>query len=99
MSTFAIAPVEAINLTPSPMVSLGTPVDASFSSLLIQGLSKVNQSLNAADATLQAVAVGEPIAPHQAILALEEAKMNLQLALQIRNKAVEGLQELMRMQI
>jgi len=36
---------------------------------------------------------------HQVALAVEEAALALQLALQIRNKAVEAYQELMRMQI
>jgi flagellar hook-basal body complex protein FliE len=94
-----IPAIEAISLMPSLKVSPVSDPQASFESMMLQGLDKVNQSLNVADATLQAVAAGEAIPPHQAILAMEEAKMNLQLALQIRNKAIEGFQELMRMQL
>lgn len=99
MQPTAIPAIEAISLTPSMKLSALSEPQASFESMLTQGLDRVNQSLNLADATLQAVAGGDAIPPHQAILAMEEAKMNLQLALQIRNKAIEGFQELMRMQI
>lgn len=95
----AIAAIEAISLVPSLKFSPVSDPQGSFESMLLQGLDKVSQSMNVADATLRAVAVGEAIPPHQAILAMEEAKMNLQMALQIRNKAIEGFQELMRMQI
>ena len=95
----AIPAIEAINLAPLLKLSPVLEPQMSFESMMLQGLNKVNQSLNVADATLQAVAAGEAIPPHQAILAMEEAKMNLQLALQVRNKAMEAFQELMRMQI
>ncbi len=99
MTSPAIPAIEAISLAPTLKFSPVSEPQASFESMLLQGLDKVNQSLNVADATLASVAAGEAIPPHQAILAMEEAKMNLQLALQIRNKAIEGFQELMRMQI
>lgn len=99
MSSSAIPAIEAISLNPSLKLSPVLDPQVSFESMLSQGLGKLNQSLNIADATLQAVASGEAIPPHQAVLAMEEAKMNLQLAMQIRSKALEGFQELMRMQL
>ncbi len=99
MPHHAIAAIESIRLEPSVRLNAAPEPQTSFATMLLNGVDKVNESLNVADATLRAVAVGESIPPHQAILAMEEAKMNLQLALQIRNKAVEGFQELMRMQI
>ena len=36
---------------------------------------------------------------HEMILGMEEAKMSLQLAIQVRNKVVEAVQELTRMQL
>jgi flagellar hook-basal body complex protein FliE len=36
---------------------------------------------------------------HDVVIAQEKASLSLQLALQVRNKAVEAYQEMMRMQI
>jgi flagellar hook-basal body complex protein FliE len=99
MTQHSIAAIESIRLEPSLRLTVSPQPQTSFATMMLHGVERVNESLNVADATLQAVAVGEAVPPHQAILAMEEAKMNLQLALQIRNKAVEGFQELMRMQI
>lgn len=99
METSMISAIEPINLMANMRVEPPALQGQSFSDLISAGVSRVNQSAQVADAVLQAVAVGEPVAPHQAMFAMEEAKMNLQLALQVRNKLVEGVQELMRMQI
>ena len=36
---------------------------------------------------------------HEMMLSMEESKMSLQLAIQVRNKVVEAVQELTRMQL
>lgn len=71
----------------------------SFASLVAQGVDKVNAALTSADAALAQAAVDGTQPPHQVMLALEEARLSFQLALQVRNRLLEGYQELMRMQV
>lgn len=84
-------------LAPAPGVTAAGGPD--FGHWLAQGLQQASGSIAQADATLRAVALGEPVAPHQALLAMEQARMELQLVLQVRNRLLEGVQELMRMQL
>ena len=44
-------------------------------------------------------AAGEPLDVHQVMIAAQEASVALNLAIQVRNKLVEGYQELMRVNV
>ena len=43
--------------------------------------------------------IGEEVELHQITIAAEKAKLTLDLTIQIRNKAMEAYQEIMRMQV
>jgi len=64
-----------------------------------QQLAEVNASLQRADADLQHLALGDAQNLHQVMINLEEAKLSFQLLMQVRNRALEAYQEVMRMQI
>lgn len=70
-----------------------------FGSMLIDGAERVDQAVQSSQAIVSDFAAGGDMPPHQVMLALEDARMQLQFALQVRSKLVEGYQELMRMQI
>lgn len=76
-----------------------TPQAEGFAQMLAEGVGKTDASIQAAEKQLAAFAAGENIPPHQVMLALEDARMSFQFALQVRGKLVEGFQELMRMQL
>jgi flagellar hook-basal body complex protein FliE len=78
-----------------PVASSG----ADFVSTLDQGLSQVDNSLKAADLQLRRLAAGEDIPVHDVMLTMEQARMDLMLAVEVRNRLVEAYQELMRMQV
>lgn len=71
----------------------------SFAQLIAQGIDQVNHDLVSADAALTQAALDGTEPPHQVMLALEEARLSFQLALQVRTRLLEGYQELMRMQV
>lgn len=75
------------------------PQATSFSNILMSGLSKVDQQVGAADALVQRFALGEPIPLHQVTIALEQARMSLELAMQVRARLLEGYREIMNMQL
>lgn len=70
----------------------------SFAGLLSDALQEVNRlQVNAVEATA-AMAAGKAEDIHQVMLANEQARLSLQLAVQVRNKLVEAYQEISRMQ-
>ncbi|MGI6537606.1 MAG: flagellar hook-basal body complex protein FliE [Caldicoprobacterales bacterium] len=70
-----------------------------FGDLLKQELNKVNElQLRAEEANMQLI-TGEAESIHSVMLAAEEARLALELTVQIRNKLVEAYQEINRIQL
>jgi flagellar hook-basal body complex protein FliE len=86
-------------LAPSWQSSLTQDQSKNFAAILGQQLENLDQGIVNANALVTRFASGENLAPHQVILALEQSRMSLQMALQVRSRLVEGYQELMRMQL
>jgi flagellar hook-basal body complex protein FliE len=79
--------------------AIASPNSNDFASFIAQGVNKVNATMVRADAALSQTALDGTQPPHQVMLALEEARLTFQLALQVRNRLLEGYQEMMRMQV
>lgn len=71
---------------------------ASFSSFISDGIAQANTNLLEAEQLTRAYALGEDIPIHRVTYALEQARLSLELMLQVRNRLVESYQEIMRMQ-
>jgi flagellar hook-basal body complex protein FliE len=74
-------------------------VARSFASLLTAGLEDLQQKTDRADALVRAFAVDDTVPVHEVTIALEEARLAVELALQVRNRLVDGYRELMNMQL
>lgn len=70
-----------------------------FGQVLSKALEDLNSSQTEADDLMARLAAGEDIDIHDATIALEEASVAFQLAMQVRTKAVEAYQEVMRLQV
>lgn len=99
--------IEALQMTPVKMsadVSRATEVTTqeqlkTFGEFLTDALDETNTlQLHAANMNA-ALAAGRLEDISQAVVAAEKAEIALQLTLQVRNRAVEAYQELMRMQV
>lgn len=99
-----VAPIAALSLATVAPPSL-TPVKstvapgASFAQLITQGVADVDEKLRAADTMVQAFALDDSVPVHQVTFALEQARLSVELMMQVRNRMLEGYQELMRMQV
>jgi flagellar hook-basal body complex protein FliE len=71
----------------------------SFSQFLTSAIEQVNTQQNAADELTAQMAAGKAPDLHSVMIASEKATMSFQLGVQIRNKALEAYQEIMRMQM
>ncbi|KWE78460.1 flagellar hook-basal body complex protein FliE [Burkholderia territorii] len=97
-------PVESISMLQAvPLSETATmspfAQQSSFADWLVSGATRVDQTTRLADDAVARFALDGAVPPHQVMIALEEARMSLQLALQVRSRIVEGYQELMRMQL
>jgi flagellar hook-basal body complex protein FliE len=70
-----------------------------FGDWLVKRFDQVNGKLIDAEHQVQRLAVGDVENLHQVMISLEEAKLDFQLALQIRNKLLEAYQDVIRMQV
>lgn len=70
-----------------------------FGDILKETLNKVNSAQIQAEKMANDFAIGNDVQLHQVIIATEKASLALQLTMQIRNKAIDAYQEIMRMQV
>jgi flagellar hook-basal body complex protein FliE len=70
-----------------------------FGQALKNSIAEVNQAQVSADRAAEQIAAGETKNLHGAMIKLEEADISMRLMVQVRNKAVEAYQEIMRMSI
>lgn len=70
-----------------------------FGALLKTSATALSDQTGQATELLSAFAVGENVAPHDLVMAMEQAKLSMQLAVEVRNRMVDAYQELTRLQI
>lgn len=71
----------------------------SFGGALTQAISSLESSQQSADAASKALATGTVKDPEAAIATVEDAALSMQLAAQIRTKAVEATQTIFQTQV
>jgi flagellar hook-basal body complex protein FliE len=70
-----------------------------FSDVLKNAVESVNSMQHEAGRLEDAVAKGENVNIHQAVIAGEKAGLSFRLLMQVRNKMIDAYQEVMRMQV
>ncbi|NOX36604.1 MAG: flagellar hook-basal body complex protein FliE [Calditrichaeota bacterium] len=73
--------------------------DVSFKDTLKEALQEINELQQDAGETTERFLRGEITDLHQVMIAVEKARVGLELMLEIRNKMVEAYKEIMRMQM
>ncbi|MBB3804636.1 flagellar hook-basal body complex protein FliE [Xanthomonas arboricola] len=96
--------IEAIGaISPAPVEAIGAPAAATggvnFGDVVARGISSADSAIQTADQQIRSMAAGQEVAPHDLMISLEDARMHLTLLAEVRNKLVEGYQELSRMQL
>ncbi len=93
-----ITPADAASTVKTKNV---TPYEAqkSFSNYLKQSIEQLNRTQIESDRLTNKLAMGENVELHDVMIASQKAFITMQLAMEVRNKAVEAYQEIMRMQL
>lgn len=100
-----VAPIQLSALSPMPAMpsmaasQTSTSSPSSFASTLSQALQQVNQLQTQAQQAEDALLAGQTTDFSQAIVAVEKASLAVQLTVEVRNRALDAYQEVMRMQM
>ena len=89
-------------ITPAPFPEtrkVGGEEKTSFADMLQSFVKDVNQLQNRGGEAVQKFIAGEIKDPHQVTLALGEARMALNLLIEIRNKTMEAYNEIIHLRI
>jgi flagellar hook-basal body complex protein FliE len=90
----------SLSLTGAPGLSGMSGVSGTgFGEHLADAIDGVNRLQSGADGLVQKLAAGDVQDVHQVMLALNQASNAFGLTVQVRNKALEAYQEIMRMQV
>src|SRR5258708_4781114 len=85
--------------TPAGMNATAKSTEAApFSDLLTDSIGDVNSLQDQAATAVKGLMTGTGVDVHQAMIATEKASMAFELALAVRNKAVQAYQQVMSMQ-
>jgi len=100
----AIAAIDSVLATPPALNTLG-PVAAapqpaaSFGDILSAGMQGVEGKLATADDMVRKFTLDPNVPIHQVTFALEQARLSVELAMQVRGRLLDGYRELMNMQL
>nr|WP_321468778.1 flagellar hook-basal body complex protein FliE [uncultured Desulfobulbus sp.] len=95
-------PIQALTTTLVPAQPTGsatTQVETSFGDILSNMVAKTNGLQQQADQAIEQLHAGGEQSLHEAMLSMEKADISLRYMVQVRNKAIEAYQEVMRMQV
>jgi flagellar hook-basal body complex protein FliE len=99
MSVEAIGSVSQLTAGLAPGNSTAQTTAKNDFAAMLDGLSDLNQQMHRVEHDVQQVALGHTDNLHQVMIGMEQAKLKLDLVLQVRNKIMDAYQELMRMQV
>lgn len=73
--------------------------DSGFLNLLENGIKEVNQQIKVSEKASMDLVSGRSSNIHETMLAVSRAEIGFNMIVQLRNKALEAYQEIMRMQV
>jgi flagellar hook-basal body complex protein FliE len=97
MSIEALNAVSVLSLE-SPSSIQPSSAKEGFATLLDQ-VSNLNAQMGHVEQQVQALALGNTQNLHEVMMGIEQSRLQFELLMQVRNKLLEGYQELMRMQV
>lgn len=106
MSGIEAIAASGLNASEPVIARLGLPQPAavpdpqvSFASVLTSGMRHVEAKVANANDLVRQFAIDDSVPLHQVTYALEEARLAVEMAMQVRGRLVESYRELMNMQL
>ena len=98
MAINPIAPVEALTQI-AKMGEATAPQQANFADWVGKQINETDLKIREAETQVQKLALGEADNLPQVMISLARAKTSFELTVQVRNRILEGIQEVMRMSV
>ncbi len=95
-------PIQGSSLLLTPSLTEKTSVstvESSFADMLKSMVSETDHQQKNADLAMQQLHTGGEKNLHEAMISMEKADISMRYMIQVRNKAIEAYQEIMRMQV
>lgn len=86
-------------MAPNALATSSQAPETDFSNLVSDSLANMDAKVAHADEMVTRFALDDNTPIHQVTVALEEARLSVELAMQVRQRFVEGYRELMNMQL
>ncbi len=83
----------------APAVADGTQAEGSFAAELHSAVSRVDKAMSESNGLTQRLLRGENVELHTVALRAQEASLQFDMLLQVRNRLIQGYQEIMRLQV
>ena len=99
MTRAGLLPLAPPVARPAPPASPTRQAGAAFGDILQSLVTAADQQQQQAHRTVQTLHGGSEKNLHEAMIAMEQADISLRYLVQVRNKAIEAYQEIMRMQL
>ena len=77
----------------------GAGTEGSFGDMLAKGIKEVNSTVKESDQASMDLASGKSSNIHETMLSVTKAELGFNMLVQLRNKAIEAYQDVMRMQV
>lgn len=90
---------ELTTLGPAPAAAPAATNGMGFGDVLAAGMRRVDDRLATADDLVRRFTLDQGVPIHQVTYALEEARLSVELAMQVRGRLLDGYRELMNMQL
>ena len=94
-----IPPINLPALAQIPALPSSTQAAPGFQSALETAIGQVENSRTVADNAIQKFLSGENQEIHSTILATQDAELQFEMLMQVRNKVVSAYEEIMKMQL
>ncbi len=95
----SIQNISSIAMPAQAKPSTVSQVETSFGDILKTMVTETNQQQQNADQAIQQLHTGGEKNLHGAMISMEKADISLRYMIQVRNKAIDAYQEIMRMQV
>lgn len=94
----SVSTVNPLSLITEPLARKLESRDTSFAERLASAVGEVNDRQGEADSAIEKVVNGE-MGIHEGLMAVSRADLSLRLLIQVRGKAMDAYNEIMRMQL
>lgn len=84
---------------PNALATVPQPAEGDFTGMISKTLANMDAKVAHADKMVTQFAVDDSTPIHHVTIALEEARLSVELAMQVRQRFVEGYRQLMNMQL